>query len=119
MHHADDPAFALPTIESSATASLTDAPFHPRTQRPSTFEPQTAAHALAQWYTTRPTCRTSLSTASRKTTLIRTDAPPFHAAAALRPERFWSVEKTNAGESKLRSLSQALAALRELVRAGA
>ena len=54
-----------------------------------------------------PTCRTSLSTASRITTLIRTGAPPFHKAAALRPERFWSAEKTNAGESKLRSHSQA------------
>ena len=66
-----------------------------------------------------PACRTSLSTASRNTTLIRTDAPPFHEAAALLPERFWSVEKANAGESKLRSRNQALAALRELVRAGA
>ena len=66
-----------------------------------------------------PACRTSLSTASRITTLIRADASPFHGAAALRPEKFWSVEKTNAGESKLRSLSQALAAPQELFRAGA
>ena len=65
------------------------------------------------------TCRTSLSTASRIIALIRTDAPPLHEAAALRPERFWSVEKTNAGKSKLRSLSQVLAAPRELIRAGA
>ncbi|WP_408922011.1 hypothetical protein ACKFRU_07250 [Corynebacterium tuberculostearicum] len=57
-----------------------------------------------------PACRTSLSTASRITPFIRTGTPPLHEAAVLRPERFWSVEKTNAGESKLRSLSQALAA---------
>ncbi|MDK8676087.1 hypothetical protein [Corynebacterium tuberculostearicum] len=44
-----------------------------------------------------PACRTSLCAASHITTLIRTGAPPFHEAAVLRPERFWSVEKTNAG----------------------
>ncbi|WP_408922026.1 hypothetical protein [Corynebacterium tuberculostearicum] len=60
-----------------------------------------------------------LSTASRITALTRTGVPAFHEAAALHPERFWSVEKTNAGESKLRSFSQALDAPRELVRAGA
>jgi len=63
-----------------------------------------------------PACRTSLSTASRITPFIRTGAPPFHEAAALRLERFWPVEKTNAGKSKLRSRNQALAALRELIR---
>ena len=99
------PAFALPTTEYSATASLADAPF-PRSQRPSTFEPQSAPHASAQWYTMWPACRTSLSTASRIAPFIRTGAPPFHQAAGLRPERFWSVEKTNADESKFRSLSQ-------------
>ena len=38
---------------------------------------------------------------------IRTGASHLHDAAALRSERFWSAEKTNAGESKLRSHSQA------------
>lgn len=82
-------------------------PFPPRPQRPSTIEPQSALRSPAQWCTMWPTCRTPLSTASRNTTLIHTGAPPFHEAAALRPERFWSAEKTNAGESKLRSHSQA------------
>ena len=82
-------------------------PFPPRPQRPSTFEPQSVTHSPAQWCTIWPSCHRSLSTASRITTLIRTGAPPFHKAAALRPERFWSAEKTNAGESKLRSHSQA------------
>lgn len=113
------PAFALLAIGYSATAPLADAPFHPRPQLPSTFEPQSAPHSPAQWCRMWPACRTSLSTASRITPFIRTDASHLHEAAALHPERFWSVEKTNAGESKLRSLSQALAPLRELVRAGA
>mgnify|MGYP007098475137 CR=1 FL=1 len=92
-------------------------PFPPRPQRPSTFELQSAPRSPAQWCTMWPACRTSLSTVSRITPFIRTRASHLHEAAALRPERFWSAEKTNAGESKLRSLSQALAALRELVRA--
>ena len=70
----------------------------------------TLARALVHDVAYPPNGRTPLSTASRITTLIRTDTPPFHGAAALRPERLWSAEKTNAGESKLRSLSQALTA---------
>jgi len=66
-----------------------------------------------------PACRTPLSTASCITLFIRTGAPTFHEAVALRPEKFWSIEETSASESKLRSLSQTLAAPRELVRAGA
>ena len=54
-----------------------------------------------------PACRTPLSTASRIPPFIRTGASHLHDAAALRSERFWSAEKTNAGESKLRSHSQA------------
>ena len=56
--------------------------------------------------------------AFRITTLIRTGALHLHETADLRPESFWSVEKTNAGESELHNLGGALAVLREPLRTG-
>lgn len=54
---------------------------------------------------------TPLSTASLITTRIRTGALHLHGAAYLRPENFWSVERTNTCDSEFRSLSEALTAL--------
>lgn len=106
----------------TATASLADAPFNlhlAHNAYPILFScsPPPLARALVHDAAYLPHGRMPLSTARRITTLNRTGTQHLHEAAALRSESFWSVVKTNAGESQLQNLSGVLAALRELVRA--